>query len=108
MSGEYRRIQVYFPVYETELYQAIEALAKTQGVSMSHVARQGLREWLIKDSVLGEVQEARIEDEAMAYIRAKEPCRHRVWAKSNKVNCRALGTLGDVSRCVECEHYEPR
>jgi len=108
MSGEYLRIQIYFPVRERNLYRAIETLADTRGVSMSHVAREGLREWLNTEKVVADVLEASSEMSALEYIRNKAPCRHRSTDSDGLVHCRATGTTGPVSLCVECEAYEPR
>lgn len=108
MSGEYLRIQIYFPVREKNLYRAIEALASKKGVSMSEVARDGLREWLGDDDVVQEVLEASSTLSAIEEIRSMNPCKHRTFLRNDVVVCRALGTTASVDRCVGCEDYEPR
>lgn len=108
MSGEYRRIQVYFPVHEVKLYRAIEALARKQGVSKSRAALNALREWLNTEEVADQVVEAVSDGKALEYIQGKDPCRHRTFDGIGKLTCRVNPGPMKAARCVECEDYEPR
>lgn len=108
MSGEYRRIQVYFPVKEVGSFRAIEALALKEGVSKSTLIRGVVKRWLATEGVLATVAEAITEVDAREHIQGKDPCRHRTLLVEGGVKCRALGTTGSFRRCVGCEDYEPK
>lgn len=108
MGQEYLRIQIYFPKGEANLYRAMEALAKRDGVSMAAIARRAIRGYLDDPEVVGEVLGAASEAASMDHIRARAPCRHRAFLQDRTISCNVHADVCNVSACVECEEYEQR